>query len=340
MLNDINPSFVLDLTATPRRKSNIISFVDAMQLKNYMVKLPVIVYNHHNTNEVIISAIHLQRELEAKAINEEKKGGKYIRPIVLFQAQPKSDNENITFDKIKAQLIEIGIPENQIRIKTAQKDEIKNENLISRDCEVRFIITVNALKEGWDCPFAYILASLANKSSSVDVEQILGRILRLPYVKRHDEELLNLSYVFTSSNDFLDTLQGIIVGLNKCGFSAKDYRIDEQQVEGNTQKQIPQPEALFSDSLQRKDTLLEGGEPEIDVQSAKQLSKSDEMKERINNVIETAYTGSNVYSKKIEELENDDNIIPTELMDVIKAYPIKDAYKKRSGRNKTTSLFL
>ncbi len=145
-----------------------------------MVKLPVIVYNHHNTNEVIISAIHLQRELEAKAINEEKKGGKYIRPIVLFQAQPKSDNENITFDKIKAQLIEIGIPENQIRIKTAQKDEIKNENLISRDCEVRFIITVNALKEGWDCPFAYILASLANKSSSVDVEQILGENSKTP----------------------------------------------------------------------------------------------------------------------------------------------------------------
>ena len=139
-----------------------------------MVKLPVIVYNHQDTNEVITSAIQLQKTLEFKAKTEEENGGKYIRPIVLFQAQPRTDDDNVTFEKIKAQLIEIGIPENQIKIKTAEKDEIKNIDLMSNDCDVRFIITVNALKEGWDCPFAYILASLANKSSSIDVEQILA----------------------------------------------------------------------------------------------------------------------------------------------------------------------
>lgn len=194
MLNNINPSFIFDLTATPRNKSNIISFVDAIKLKkNNMVKLPVIVYNHQDTNEVITSAIQLQKTLESKAKTEEENGGKYIRPIVLFQAQPKTDDDNVTFEKIKAQLIEIGIPENQIKIKTAEKDEIKNIDLMSRDCEVRFIITVNALKEGWDCPFAYILASLANKSSSVDVEQILGRVLRLPYVTKHNQESMSFS---------------------------------------------------------------------------------------------------------------------------------------------------
>jgi type III restriction enzyme len=188
MLNNINPSFIFDLTATPRNKSNIISFVDAIKLKkNNMVKLPVIVYNHQDTNEVITSAIQLQKTLESKAKTEEENGGKYIRPIVLFQAQPKTDDDNVTFEKIKAQLIEIGIPENHIKIKTSGKDEIKNIDLMSRDCEVRFIITVNALKEGWDCPFAYILASLANKSSSVDVEQILCRVLRLPYVTKHNQ---------------------------------------------------------------------------------------------------------------------------------------------------------
>lgn len=66
---------------------------------------------------------------------------------------------------------------------------------MSRACEVRYIITVNALKEGWDCPFAYILATLANKTSRVDVEQILGRILRQPYTTQHQNPLLNLSYV-------------------------------------------------------------------------------------------------------------------------------------------------
>ena len=76
VLNNLNPSFILDLTATPRNKSNIISFVDAIKLKNNnMVKLPIIVYNQPDTNEVITSAIQLQRTLEAKAkIEEENKG--------------------------------------------------------------------------------------------------------------------------------------------------------------------------------------------------------------------------------------------------------------------------
>ncbi len=83
---------------------------------------------------------------------------------------------------------------------------------MSRACPIRYIITVNALKEGWDCPFAYILASLANKTSAVDVEQILGRILRQPYARRHRAPLLNTSYVLTSSNDFRDTLENIVKG--------------------------------------------------------------------------------------------------------------------------------
>ena len=220
MLKAINPCFILDLTATPRKKSNIISFVDAMKLKRAnMVKLPVIVYNHRTTSDVITSAINLQRSLEQKAIALEAEGGRYIRPIVLFQAQPKTADDNITFDKIKNKLIEIGIPEEQIKIKTASKDEIKNTDLLSRDCPVRYIITVNALKEGWDCPFAYILASLANKSSRVDVEQILGRVLRLPYTTKHRDDLLNLSYVFTSSDDFRATIENIIDSLNRAGFS-------------------------------------------------------------------------------------------------------------------------
>ncbi|MEE5994623.1 MAG: hypothetical protein V3G42_15585, partial [Oscillospiraceae bacterium] len=79
--------------------------------------------------------------------------------------------------------------------------------------EIRYIITVNALKEGWDCPFAYILASLANKTSRVDVEQILGRILRQPYTRKHKSKLLNMSFVLSCSQNFRDTISSIIKGL-------------------------------------------------------------------------------------------------------------------------------
>jgi type III restriction enzyme len=334
MLNNINPSFIFDLTATPRDKSNILSFVDAIKLKqNNMVKLPVIVYNHHDTNEVINSAIQLQKTLEAKAKTEEENGGKYIRPIVLFQAQPRTADDNVTFEKIKAQLIELDIPENQIKIKTAEKDEIKNIDLLSKECEVRYIITVNALKEGWDCPFAYVLASLANKTSSVDVEQILGRILRLPYVTKHKQDLLNYSYVFTSSNNFLNTLDKIIVGLNKAGFSSKDYRIKDNQkeIEPETEKEQGSFEDLFGGSQSNETENVEtdnNDELEIDTESIKEISKSEKSKTQLDEIIDLAHNTSEEFEKTIEQYEKEDNLIPTELKDKVKTYPIKDAFKE------------
>ena len=178
MLKNFNPCFVLDLTATPKKNSNIISFVDAIQLKKAnMVKLPVIVYNRKTQNDVFADASGIRQKLELQAVKDQQVTGRYIRPIVLFQAQPKNAADSTTYQRIKDTLIDAGIPENQIAIKTADKDELKNVDLKSPDCPIRYIITVNALKEGWDCPFAYVLATVANRTSTVDVEQILGRVL-------------------------------------------------------------------------------------------------------------------------------------------------------------------
>lgn len=228
MLENFNPCFVLDLTATPKKESNIISYVDAVQLKNeHMVKLPVIVYNRDSQAEVLIDAIDLRNKLEEIASAEYAKTGKYIRPIALFQAQPKGKEDATTFEKLRGNLVDKGIPAEQIAIRTADVNELKNADLMSPSCPIRYIITVNALKEGWDCPFAYILASLANKTSQVDVEQILGRILRLPHTSQHTQSTLNMSYVLTSSGNFNNTVAHIVKGLNSAGFSDKDYRIGE-----------------------------------------------------------------------------------------------------------------
>lgn len=234
MLKQLNPSFILDLTATPRKNSNIISFTSAFELKKEsMVKLPVIVYNHQSKDEVVNSALELRKRLENAAFEAQNQGGAPIRPIILFQAEPKTKEDNATFDKIKAMLLEKGIKENEIKIKTADRNELTGVDLMSPDCDVRYIITVNALKEGWDCPYAYILASLADKNSAVDVEQILGRVLRLPYTRKNPNPMLNMSYVLTASNKFLDTVQNVVEGLNRAGFSSKDYRIAENLVVEN-----------------------------------------------------------------------------------------------------------
>ncbi len=225
MLRNFNPRFVLELTATPKKESNVFCYVDAAQLKREsMVKLPVIVYNRDSQTQVLTDAIDLRRKLEELAERERETSGRYIRPIVLFQAQPRVKENSATFEKLREKLKEAGIPANQIAIRTADVNELKSVNLMSADCPIRFIITVNALKEGWDCPFAYVLASLANRTSRVDVEQILGRVLRLPHTKRNQIPALNMSYVLTSSGDFQSTLDNIVAGLNNAGFSGRDYR--------------------------------------------------------------------------------------------------------------------
>lgn len=260
MLRNFNPCFVLDLTATPTKESNIISFVNAVQLKREnMVKLPVIVYNRDDQQEVMVDAIDLRNRLEQQAIEENEKNGVYIRPIVLFQAQPKGNEDSTTFEKLRNKLVDAGIPANEIAIKTADVNELKNVKLMSADCIIRYIITVNALKEGWDCPFAYILASLANKTSQVDVEQILGRVLRQPHTKRHDHPALNMSYVLTSSKDFKTTLDGIVRGLNGAGFSEHDCRVSQPQESTISMSDYQQADMVQEEPLYGQQELDIGG---------------------------------------------------------------------------------
>ena len=238
MLQNFNPSFILELTATPKDTSNVIAYVPAAKLKtNGMVKLPVIVYNRHTQDDVISGAIDFRNLLEQVGKDEN------IRPIILFQAESQGRDERITFDKIKANLIENHhIPQEQIAIKTANINDLKNLDLMATDCPIRYIITVNALKEGWDCPFAYILASLANRTSPIDVEQVLGRILRRPFTKNFSNDLINMSYVFTSSADFRQTLDKIVAGLNAAGFSEHEYRAITESAQstelGQASKQV------------------------------------------------------------------------------------------------------
>lgn len=327
MFQQINPSFILDLTATPREKSNIISFVDAKKLKDaHMVKLPVVLYNRASTNEVLIDAIQLQRTLEQRAKTMRKNGGHYIRPIVLFQAQPKSDKDSETFEKVKNNLVEAGIPQEQIKIKTAEKDELKGLDLMSESCEVRFIITVNALKEGWDCPFAYILASLANKSSQVDVEQILGRILRLPYTTQHADEFLNLSYVFTSSQNFRDTINAVIKTLNNAGFSSKDYRLAEPTEPTIAANAVTAPQSLFG-TFEYQPTVVQ--EPAFDIMQLKtQLAQShtpnNNTTENIKQVLEQAQAANKQYEN--ENQQQDNVLVPIEIADKMKTYTIKNDF--------------
>lgn len=331
MLKNLNPSFILDLTATPKANSNIVSLVPAIELKKeHMVKLPVIVYNNHDKTEVINNALHLQRKLEILAKKQEAEGGKYIRPIVLFQAQSKTNDDNTTFEKLKQQLLGLGIPENQIKIKTANIDELKGVDLMDKSCEVRYIITINALKEGWDCPFAYILASLADKSSAVDVEQILGRVLRQPYVQKHKAFQLNLSYVLTASAKFNETLQSIVEGLKASGFSGNEHRVVDKMTEEEKTTQVIDPVESFlfpeqktntqEDTIDKSRISFDPNATEDEIETTDVIAEIETMADEQNKELE----------KQIEEQGKqpvDENIFQ-EMGDKVKRYRVKESNKE------------
>ena len=348
MLQNFNPSFVLDLTATPKMGSNIISFVDARQLKaENMVKLPVIVYNRKSQEDVFISAVSLRRKLELEAVQGQKNGGKYIRPIVLFQAQPKNNADSTTYEKIKHTLMEMGIPESEIAIKTADKDELKNIDLSSSDCNIRYIITINALKEGWDCPFAYILATVANRTSSIDVEQILGRILRLPNTKKNESEVLNLSYVITSSNAFYATLDKVVSGLNAAGFTSKDYRIDdyaEQDTEFPVEQAVNIQTELKLDTDVTDDTnnvldeidslnvdfVKEQISPFVNNENMESQSQS-EVSDAVIDMLNHAKIQNELYWKDFEKTE-EYVPVPPEVGNKMKHYKVNQLYANEAGQ--------
>lgn len=348
MLNNLNPSFVLDLTATPRKNSNIISYVDARELKKEnMVKLPVIVYNRNSSKDVIEDAINLRNSLEQQAIIEEEAGGRYIRPIVLFQAQPKTSNDSETFEKIKKMLLDVGIPEEQIAIKTSKVDTLGKTDLMSRDCPIRYIITVDALKEGWDCPFAYVLASIANKTSKVSVEQILGRILRQPYARKHQCGHLNTSYVLSCSANFHDTLENIVKGLNSAGFSRKDYRVGETEMSPiSPQEDTPIIQTEISDVP----TSTESAEPEdvldsIDVTTIHITPiqpitpQTPAVSPSVAAMLSQAEQQNQQYEEEAEQNEAS-GMIGGELGAMMKQYPMQPQYAEQAKQLRLPQFFI
>jgi superfamily II DNA or RNA helicase len=219
MLQGLNPCFVLEFTATPKGQSNILVNISAKELKDEkMIKMPIYLANKTPWQETIYDGIDKLRDLEKRT---KKNKGEYIRPVMLLQAEQDMENPNkIYVGKIRQFLIEDAkIQPEQIAIQTSRKKELpKMEILLGRRCPIRYIITVNALREGWDCPFAYVLVSVSNLGARLSVEQTIGRIMRLPNAKEKSDAALNSAYIFASTRNFNQTSEMIINGLHANGY--------------------------------------------------------------------------------------------------------------------------
>ncbi len=222
-LGKLRPSCIIEFTATPdmsKAPSNVLYRVTAGHLKvDNMVKLPLHILRRDPSQEdsLLADSIQMRADLEAFAITEGQKTGEYIRPILLLQASQIADCEGLAEKLVKEYPT---IQRDQIAISHGQKDELAAiDDLEDPSCPVRFIITVQKLTEGWDCPFAYVLCSLRNMKSKVALEQIVGRVLRLPKTTPKVTPQLNRAYAYSLSNNLREAMAEFVQALEANGFT-------------------------------------------------------------------------------------------------------------------------
>ena len=221
-INDFNPKFILEFSATPRDHSNTLIDIAGHALKQEaMIKLPIRVDSSYERDwKTTLNAAYTKlNQLSKDALKLQGMNGTYIRPIMVIIAEAKKKNE--TYDHvegIKKYLIDkCQIPEQKIRIKIAESNQIKDEDLLLDTCPVQFIITKDALREGWDCPFASILTVLTQVNSENALTQYIGRVLRQPYASTTPIQALNEAYVYCSRKNVGDTVNAIKKGLEAEG---------------------------------------------------------------------------------------------------------------------------
>ncbi len=219
------PSCIIEFTATPARSknpSNVLHHVSAAELKAAeMIKLPlrVITRQPGQRDQLLADAISLRSDLERLANAEGQNTGEYLRPIMLIQAE-RVDACDPLRDRMAT---EFAIAKDEIKISVGIKDELPSaKEIVSQSCAVRFIITVQKLREGWDCPFAYVLCSLRETRSATAIEQIVGRILRLPGAQTKQHPDLNCAYAFSVSPSIVDVLAELREALEHNGFTTAE----------------------------------------------------------------------------------------------------------------------
>jgi type III restriction enzyme len=312
-LGAVLPSCIIEFTATPDRRrnpSNVLHQVSAAELKaENMVKLPLRVIARHPSqrDQLLAEAITLRADLERIAATEAQATGEYLRPILLIQAE-KVD----ACEALRERLVQdFRIERDAVKISVGKLDELKDAGEIAAPkCPVRVILTVEKLREGWDCPFAYVLCSLKETRSATAIEQIVGRILRLPgaTAKRHPD--LNCAYAFSISASIHEVLAELREALENNGFTKTEAeRILVPVAQGVMPLGVqPQMVPLAADrevdtaALQTQVTQLAGkvrydttkGELTVivplDAEEAAQLgacAQTSEARERIASAVET-----------------------------------------------------
>lgn len=221
-LQRFRPRAIIEWTATPNTSqangSNVLFHVCASELKSAeMIKLPIVLTEHTSWQQAVTATVATRQKLEKAAKLETQP----VRPLALLQAEPK--NGQVTVAVLRNYLIDtLRIAPQHIAIATGTQRELDGINLFDPHCQIAYIITIEALKEGWDCAFAYVFCSVKPVSSSKDAEQLLGRVLRMPYAKKRMVADLNRAYAHLATPQFGLAAKQLTDRLIAMGFEAME----------------------------------------------------------------------------------------------------------------------
>ncbi|KAM3108253.1 DEAD/DEAH box helicase [Phormidesmis sp. 146-33] len=284
-LYSFNPCFVLELTATPQdiqpkggsnpregRYSNVLVEVTGKELdREGMIKMPLNLDPRQGSDwkATLNAALTRLNSIDADAKKLRSETGRYIRPIMLVQVERTGNDQresgHIHAEDVKEWLLTAGFDEAEIAIKTAQQNDLRlteNEDLLSPTNRVRAIITKQALQEGWDCPFAYVLCSLSASSNLKAMTQLVGRILRQPGAQKTGIEALDECHVITHYADTASVVAAIKSGLEQDGLGDLVLHVvqDDKAVAGKTVRSIQRrPTFAKTEIYLPKVMKIEGG---------------------------------------------------------------------------------
>lgn len=249
-IENFNPSLILELSATPPKGSNILVNISGQELnREEMIKLDMHIVNKMATDwkEAMLASIQKRNFLEDKAKQYYSSTGENIRPICLIQVERTGKDQRrskyIHAEDVKEYLIrQCNISSDEIAIKSSEKDDIEGIDLMDKDCPIRYIITKQALQEGWDCAFAYILTILTNPGSQVSITQLVGRILRQPYTRKTMMLELDESYIYCFRQNARNLLSNVKKGFEEEGlgdiYKKISFKEDSEEIDETRERKV------------------------------------------------------------------------------------------------------
>lgn len=215
----IDPKIVLHVSATPDKSiiaeaAEHESFIKIDRLEvidEGLIKESIILQSEEDLKKMgskDLDEVLLQLGIEKRneLLNEYKKLGKNVNPLMLIQLPNDDKNLIETGERTKEEivmsfLIRNGVKEHKIaRWFDGRKDHM--DGITDNESDVDFLLFKQAAGTGWDCPRASILVMYREVKSDKFYTQTVGRILRMPEPQLKDDykdsSILRRGYLYTN----------------------------------------------------------------------------------------------------------------------------------------------